>query len=1174
MTEKEANSLTTLGINKKSETALQEERILEFWDKENIFQKSLEKSSPKGDFIFYDGPPFATGTPHYGHIVASLMKDIVPRYWTMKGYHVDRRWGWDCHGLPIENIVEEELCIKSKKEIEAIGIEKFNNTCQSKVMLYADEWKKVIGRFGRWVDMENDYKTMDLSFMESVWWVFKQLWDKGLIYEGYKSMHICPRCETTLSQSEVAEGYKDIKDISGTFKFELEDEPNTYILAWTTTPWTLPGNVALAVGKDIDYIKIKLLANESELKANGREFFILAKNLIEKVLGNSEYEILEEMKGKKLEGKKYKPLFDYYVGKGLQNEENGWQIYAGDFVTTEDGTGVVHIAPAFGDDDMNLGKEKNLPFIQHLKMDGRITEEVRDFAGLEVKPKDDSRSTDKKIIKFLKEKKLVFSTEEFEHSYPHCWRCDSPLLNYATSSWFVNITEIKQNALKTAKNINWIPSHIKEGRFGNWLEGAKDWSISRQRFWGSVMPIWRCEKCKELKVIGSVDEIREKFGSPNKLFLVRHGEAENNVKNILSSDLKKNHYPLTKNGREQVKKTASSFKGEKIDLIFSSPFLRTKETAEIIAKELKLEIILDKRLGEFGQGEFDGKRQEEFDIIFPTWPKEILKKREEFGVETEDNARKRCSSFLEEINKKYQNKNIVIVSHGDPLQFIYSIIQEIDRMKAYRNDWYPEKGSLKMLYSKKIDIHKHNIDKITFKCKKCGGEMKRIPDVLDCWFESGSMPYAQIHYPFENKEKFEKNFPAKFIAEGLDQTRAWFYYLHILSTALKNSETFKNVIVNGIVLAEDGKKMSKKLNNYPDPMLMFDKYGSDAIRYYLATSQVMKAEDLNFSEKGVDEIVKKLITRFKNVFNFYNLYSENLEDDFKKDSNNILDKWILAKLNELIFQITNGLDNYEIDKASRPIMNFVDDLSVWYTRRSRDRMKQEHCEDKQMALYTMRYVLKEFSKIVAPFMPFVAEEIYQKTKMGSEPESVHLCEWPETRKQESKEAIKQEEVIELMESVRNLVTLALEKRMKAKIKVRQPLQSLRFGKKSLKDAKEYLELIKDEINVKEVLFDKKLEEDGVEIDFELTEELIQEGIMRDLLRQIQDMRKKKGFTPNMFAISSTVTTAVGQEIIKKYESKIKKTASLKEIIFDKDNIGEEFNINGIRFKIDIKRDGE
>lgn len=946
-----------------------EKKILKFWQEKKLFEKSLAKESPKGDYVFYDGPPFATGLPHYGHIAQSLIKDIVPRHFTMRGYHVERKWGWDCHGLPIENIVEAEIGSKSKDDIENFGIDKFNTSCRSKVMTYADEWQKVIDRFGRWVNMDSCYKTMNKDYMESMWWVFKQLWDKDLIYEGHKAMHICPRCETTLSQSEVSQGYKDVKDISVTSEFELESEPGTFLLAWTTTPWTLPGNVALAVNPEMDYVKVRVESMNSvnrDLHKPGdqdkkipdqdmkTENYIVAKELLEKVfdgdktvllgeLKDGKYtNVVDEFKGKELEGKKYKPLFDYYLEKDLKNKENLYTIQLADFVTAEDGTGIVHIAPAFGDDDMRLGKEKNLPFIQHVGFDGRIKEEVTDFVGKDLSPRaknkaNEPREIDFDIRNFLEVKGLLFGWKKYEHSYPHCWRCDSPLLNYATSSWFVKVSAIKDKMLENAKKINWTPKHIKDGRFGNWLEGARDWSISRQRYWGSVMPVWKCEKCGELKVVGSIEELKE-----------------------LS------------------------------------------------------------------------------------------------GVEVDD-------------------------------------------------------------------LHKHVVDEVKFGCGKCDpstgsgqvGEMVRIPDVLDCWFESGSMPYAQMHYPFENQEKFEKNFPAEFIAEGVDQTRCWFYYLLVISTALFDDIPFRNVIAGGIVLAEDGKKMSKKLQNYPDPMDLFDKYGSDAVRFYLASSPVMKADTLSFSEKEVDEVVKKIILILSNTLTFYQMYAKGVEvaefDYTKLD--NVLDKWIVGELQILLTTVTEGYDNYDINKASRPIVDFISDLSTWYLRRSRDRFKSSNEKDKANALMTMKFVFSELSKIMAPVMPFLAESVYQQvgTSTGSATtvklESVHLEDWSEVNNDWIDEGLKKD-----MGIVREVCSLGLNERAQKQITVRQPLAKaiIRFPKlETLGDG--LTSLIRDELNVEVLEFEPKAEKE-VEIDIELTPELKQKGLERELVRHINNLRKNAGLT--------------------------------------------------------------
>ncbi|MEK7203195.1 MAG: class I tRNA ligase family protein, partial [Patescibacteria group bacterium] len=866
-----------------------EEFVLNFWDKSKIFEKSVKNfsdSTGKNENLVYsfdDGPPFASGTPHYGHLVASVMKDVVPRYWTMKGYRVERKWGWDCHGLPIENIVEKELGFKTKKEIKEMGVEKFNKICRSKVLGYVEEWEKIIKRLGRWVDMKNAYKTMDLNFMESVWWVFKQLWDKGLIYEDYRSMYVCPRCETTLSQQEIAEGYKMIKDLSVIVKFKLEDEPATFILAWTTTPWTLIGNVALAINEKVDYASVKIVDHESQIAG----YYILAKDMVDKILKDKQYEILKIFKGEELIGKKYKSLFNYYSkNKELKNRENGWIIYAGDFVTTEEGTGVVHIAPAFGEDDMNLGKKNNLPFIQHVNIDGTIKKEALDFVGMNVKPIDDTQKTDVEIIKYLTRDKLLFSKEKYEHSYPHCWRCETPLINYATTSWFVAVTKVKDRVLELARKINWSPNHMKEGRFGNWLSGSRDWSISRQRFWASTLPIWKCEKCKERKVVGSINDLKRYLKkSGNKYFLMRHGEAKNNVEHITNNKIETSiNYPLTENGKRKIKETATKLKKEKIDIIFSSEFLRTKETAFLVAEFLNIDknkIIFDKRIKEVKVDTFSDKPSSNYENYFSSFEEKFYKTPPQ--GENLNDVKNRVGDFIYDIESKYSKKNILIISHEYPIWLMFAAVNGLDEKGAVaireKKQEFIEKGEMLelnfLLLPHKdnyiLDIHRPYIDKVEFDCK-CGNKMKRVPDVLDTWFDSGSMPYAQMHYPFENKEKFEAAFPADFIAEGVDQTRAWFYYLHIIGTAIKDSNAFKNVIVNGIVLAEDGKKMSKRLNNYPDPKNIFDKYGADAMRYYLISSPVMAAENLNFSEKDVKESLQKNIMVLWNVYKFYELF--------------------------------------------------------------------------------------------------------------------------------------------------------------------------------------------------------------------------------------------------------------------------------------------------------------
>ncbi len=978
--------------NKNQEQSLSvpdlEKIALDFWNNNNIFDKSIEKEAPRGDYIFYDGPPFATGTPHYGHIVGQILKDLVPRFFTMNGYRVDRKWGWDCHGLPIENIVEKEMGTKSKKSIEELGIEKFNNSCRSKVLEYSQEWYKISDKLGRFVDKKNAYHTMDLDYMESIWWVFKTLFEKDLIYKDYRSMHVCPRCETTLSQSEVAEGYQNIKDLSCIAKFPLLEEENTFVLAWTTTPWTLIANTALAVGEDVDYVKIS--CQKEDLST---ENYILAKERLADVLKDKKFEIIKEFKGKDLLTKKYKALFDYYINdEKIKNKENSWMIYSADFVNTEDGTGVVHIAPAFGQDDMNLGKDKNLAFIQHVGIDGFFKEETLEFEGLNVKPSGDHMTTDIEIIKYLAGKNLLFSKEKYEHSYPHCWRCDTPLINYATSSWFIAVTKIKKELLEEAAKINWSPDYIKDGRFGNWLEGARDWSISRQRFWASPLPIWECA-CGERKVIGSIEELER-------------------------------------------------LSGQKIN-----------------------------------------------------------------------------------------------------------------------------------------DIHKDIVDEISFSCPTCSGKMKRIPDVLDCWFESASMPYAQLHYPFENKEKFENNFPAEFIAEGIDQTRAWFYYLHVISVALFGKNAFKNVIVNGMVLAEDGKKMSKKLKNYPDPLMILDKYGADALRAYLFSSPVVQAENFNFSEKGVEDALRKNIMLINNIYNFYQMYSDALiEENYEKyqESKNILDLWILEKLNILIFEVESLMNSYNPVKAMRAITVFIDELSNWYLRRSRDRLKGDDFSDKIFALSTMRFIFIELSKTIAPFMPFISESLWQRV-MGynfqKANKSVHLEKWPESKQS------KNNNILDKMEFIRSIIELGLSKRDEVKIKVRQILNSATIiaAKEKIITDQDYIDLIKEELNVKSIKWQNSDDTNLlVNLDTEISPELKREGLKRDLIRLINMLRKELGLS--LVDKASLVISSNDPDlpiILSNFYEDLKKETLSENIILNEEldhlDIKKEFSFNDNKIIIGIKK---
>jgi len=1169
----------------KNKFVQNEESILKFWEKNKTFEKSVNKQAPKGDYVFYDGPPFATGLPHYGHIVASLMKDVVPRYWTMKGYKVERRWGWDCHGLPVENIAEKELKIKNKTDIEAKGVKNFNESCRGLVLRYADEWKTVIQRIGRWVDMENDYKTMEADYMESIWWVFKSLWDKGLIYKGHKSMHICPRCGTPLSNFEVSQNYQDIKDLSVIAKFELEDEPKTYVLAWTTTPWTLPGNVALAMGAKIDYVKVKNLQDNN--------YYILANANLERLFAEIKYRTEEIIHAEDLEGKKYKPLFDYFAKTDLKNKKKLYTIQIADFVAVEEGAGVVHIAPAFGEDDMNVGKEKNLPMIQHVSPNGNFTDDIKEWAREPVKPKHDTQAADKKIVEYLDKKGLVFKSEEFVHSYPLCWRCDTPLLNYATESWFVKVSKIKNKMMTNNGHMNWMPEHIKDGRFGKWLENARDWAISRERYWGTPLPVWECDKCGKTEVIGDIKTLEDRAISNGKIYFIRHGQADNNVNLTLNSKAD-DDINITTKGIEEIKESAEELKNKKIDLIISSDIKRAVQSAEILSKELGLKIKYDDRLREINVGDWDGDLIDDHQEFINQW-----RNGESVTYPNGENwldAKKRIELFYNDLLRNYRNKNILLVGHGDLSVAFESVLTDKNFLRNIKKKFSSCKnlsenshknGEIKIYDYKIIDLHKHNIDALKWKCDKCENEMKRINSVVDCWFESGSMPYGQNHYPYENKAKFEQNFPAQFIAEGIDQTRGWFYTLLVLSSALFDKPPALNVMVNGIVLAEDGQKMSKSKNNYPDPMKIIDQYGVDPLRYYLLSSPVMVAEGLNFSEKGVKESLQKTVMLISNILSFYEMYA-GTEKNYSippltppskggGQDNHVLDKWIIARLTQLNAAVEKSMNNYNIQEAARPIEGFINDLSTWYLRRSRDRFKGADENEKKQALDTTRYVLIELSKVMAPFMPFIAEQIWQETtgyNFEDADKSVHLEEWSDSKmtpsylpliKGEGVRPCKNGDILDQMKLVRQIAEQGLSARAEAGIKVRQPLQAYST---SLTDSlePEYISMLKEELNVLEIKFGED------KLTLELTPELIQGGMARELVRQINNLRKNKGLTINdTIKIYYQTNSQDIKDTVSKLDEQIRKDTLAKEITSDDVIDGKKVKINGEIVEIGVER---
>lgn len=859
----------------------QEESIVRFWEDHRIFQKSISQREGSPEFVFYDGPPFATGLPHFGHFVPGTIKDIFPRYKTMRGYRVERRFGWDCHGLPVETLIEKELGLNSKTDIERYGVDHFNDACQASVLRYVKEWRQIVTRLGRWVDFDHDYKTMDPDYMESIWWVIKSLWDKGLIYEGHYILPYCPRCSTVLSNHELSlGGYKDVHDPAITVRFKITAVPassadpdiagladgSSYFVAWTTTPWTLPSNLALALGPEIDYVCV----------IDGKERYILAESRLGAYYRHPESLTLAwKKKGKELAGIRYEPLFPYFANLA---EKGAFVTVLGEHVTTEDGSGIVHTAPGFGEDDYEVLKGTGIPTVCPVDAECRFTEEVSDYRGIFVK------DTDKAIIEQLKKEGKLVKREQILHAYPHCWRCSSPLIYRAVSSWFVKIDPIKESMLRANRSIYWVPAHIRDGRFGKWLENARDWAISRNRYWGNPLPIWKCDSCGKTVCVGSRKELKDLGGS------------------------------------------------------------------------------------------------------------------------------------------------------------------------------VPE------------DLHKHHIDKVTLPCS-CGGTMHRVPEVLDCWFESGAMPYAQNHYPFENKEKFEAHFPADFICEGLDQTRGWFYTLTILAAALFDKPAFKACVVNGLVLAEDGKKMSKSLRNYTDPSEVMDRFGADALRLFLMNSAVTKAEDLCYSDEGVREVLKSVIIPLWNAYSFFVTYAN--IDHFKAESldcrasANPLDRWILSVCEKLVAEVTAGMEAYDLQAAIGPMVEFIDSLNNWYIRRSRRRFwKSENDADKHSAYQTLFRVLRRLTLVMAPVIPFVTEAIYQNLKLEHEPESIHLCEWPS--EEVSYRDLKLEREMAL---IRQAVSMGRALRVANDIKIRQPLASVQLITRNPEEQdilRRMEDILKEELNVKRV----------------------------------------------------------------------------------------------------------
>ena len=1019
-----------------------EKEIANLWNARNVIKKNFDMNQDGEYFTFYDGPPTANGKPHIGHILTRVMKDIIPRYKVMKGYKVIRKAGWDTHGLPVELEIEKKLGISGKEQIEEYGVEKFVKECKESVFTYVSMWEKMTEQIGYWVDMENPYVTYHNPYIESVWWALKQMWDKGLLYEGHKVMPYCPRCGTALSSHEVAQGYKDVKDLTAVAKFKVADEDNKYILAWTTTPWTLPSNLALCINKAYTYIEAKV----------NDEILILAKDLAPKVLGE-DFEIVREFQGTELLGTKYEQLMPFGKVEG-----KAFEVIHGDYVTLSDGTGVVHIAPAYGEDDSLVAKANGITFINLVDKEGKFVEEVTPWAGKFVKKCDES------ICKWLEENNKLFKAEKHLHSYPHCWRCDTPLLYYPKESWFVAMTTLRDKLIENNNKINWYPDNIRTGRFGKFLENVIDWGISRDRYWGTPLPIWECE-CGHKECIGSIEELK--------------------------------------------------------------------------------------------------------------------------------------------------NKGINV----------------------------PED----------IELHKPYIDAVHLNCPECGKEMERVKEVIDCWFDSGSMPFAQLHYPFENKELFEQNYPAQFISEAVDQTRGWFYTLLAISTAVFDRNPFENCIVLGHVLDKKGLKMSKSKGNVVDPFEVLGSEGADATRWHFYTASAPWLPT-RFSTDDVSEAGRKFLSTLWNVYSFYVLYAD--LDKFNPTeyadfvSDNVMDKWIMSKLNTLVKDVDAKLNSYDITNAALAIEDFTDELSNWYVRRNRARYWSETLTDDKIGAYVTLYrVLTTLVKVAAPFVPFITEEIYQNLVVNLDPqaeESVHLCLWPEVDEKAIDKNLEAE-----MDLAYKIVKLGRSARNGANIKNRQPLSKMLVSTDSLPAY--YGDIITDELNIKAVEFGADLSThvnfeikpnlpvlgraygkmipqirkeigarnqmelaqtiqnggvvtiniDGTEIelnkenllvtmqglegyafagegsigvvlDTHISEELREEGHVREMISKIQNMRKESGFQVADKIKLYVADNEMLMNVIKKFADVIKRDTLTEEIVFGAEREYTETTINGEKLNMAVE----
>lgn len=1128
-----------------------EEKVLEFWKTNQIFKKSLEQRKNKKKFVFFEGPPTANGRPGIHHVLARVFKDIILRYKTMAGYFVPRRAGWDTHGLPVEIEIEKELGIKHKSEIEKFGIAEFNAKAKASVWRYKTDWEKLTERIGFWLDLENPYITYENKYIESLWWIFSQIDKRKLLKKFYKIVPFCPRCQTPLSSHEMGQPdvYRNVKDPSVYVKFALRQaqgkraKTDEFLLVWTTTPWTLTANVAIAVNPALTYTKYKI-------SQSGKPDEYLWSYNPPPVVDGIKISFVEKMAGKRLVGLKYEPL--YKIQDSRFKIQDAYCVLAANFVSTEEGTGLVHIAPAYGEDDFNLISDSQFPISE---IPVTINSQAIVNQGFPGEGKF-IKEADKNIIEDLKNRNLLYYSDIIEHEYPFCWRCSSPLIYLARFSWFIEMSKLRKDLLKANKKINWIPSHLKEGRFGEWIKEAKDWAISRERYWGTPLPIWECLKCRNYLVIGGLDDLNKHAYSNNKFFLLRHGEADHNVGNWIASgpEKGKNISRLTKKGIEQAKKIAEKLKKEKIDVIYASPYIRIKEMAKIISEATGVKPIFDNRIVELNTGIFNGRPIPEHKKFFNEPLEEFTKTPP--GGENLNDVKKRMLNFVKEIDRLHQNKNILIIGHGDPLWVLEGAMKNLPNEKILSLS-YPELGNYRKITlnnwptneNGELDLHRPFIDKIYLKCPKCKNPMNRVEETIDVWFDSGAMPFAQWHYPFENKDFIDKkiDFPADYISEGIDQTRGWFYTLLAVSTLLKKSTPFLNVISLGLILDKYGQKMSKSKGNVVDPWDIVNKYGVDTLRWYFYTINP-PGEPKCFDENDLGKILRKLIFIIYNSFTFFDLYADKkiLNTKYKMQNTNVLDQWIVARLNQTISETTKNLEKYEIGEAGRIIENFSDDLSRWYIRRSRRRFQRpSSTKDWQVASLTLYQVLLELSKLLAPFMPFFSEALYQSLKAKNDKRSVHLTDWPVVRKSQNLNLLK------AMTEIRRITSLALAQREKAGIKVRQPLASLRIKNKELRIMnKELLNILKDEINVKEIIFDPKIKEE-IELDTIITPQLKEEGVIREFTRLIQGLRHDAKYQPTDKIRLLIEVSEEFEKILEKNQNQLKKEVNAKIIEFKK-----------------------